>query len=260
MKNLIERQLPPDFPWQIHWFDTIDSTSTYAKSLAAAGAPHGTVVMADHQTGGRGRRGRSFSSPPGAGIYLSVILRPDCPPDQLMHLTCAVGVAMCNAIYDSCGLEPGIKWVNDLIWNKRKLGGILTELSLNSKTGFVDYAVIGIGINCTQQPEDFPESIRSIAISLKTATQAIVDRPLLAANMLRRLYETDQSLLAGKTRFMEQYRQRCVTLGQAVRVMDLQGQAIGLDDAGALLIRTENGDLIRVDSGEVSVRGLYDYL
>ena len=154
----ILNRLPEDFPWKhsIQYFPTIDSTNTRAKLLAAQGAPHGTVLIAGHQSGGRGRMGRSFHSPEGMGIYLSVILRPDCPATDLMHLTCAAGVAMCDAVEAAAGFRPGIKWTNDLIWGKRKLGGILTELSLKSD-GTADYAVVGIGINCCQQPEDFPE-------------------------------------------------------------------------------------------------------
>ena len=145
MINMIQSLLPPGFPWResIHYYPTIDSTNTQAKHLAAQGAPHGTVLIAGHQTGGRGRLGRSFHSPEGLGIYLSVILRPNCLAKDLMHLTCATAVAMCDAVEAAAAFRPGIKWTNDLIWGKRKLGGILTELSLNPD-GAVDYAVVGI--------------------------------------------------------------------------------------------------------------------
>ena len=264
MTEQILSQLAGTCPWanSLHWFDTIDSTSTRAKAMAADGAPHGTVLLAGHQTGGRGRTGRSFSSPAGMGVYLSVILRPNCSPAQLMHLTCAVGVAMCEAIKQTCGLEPGIKWVNDLIYDKRKLGGILTELSLSGKTGLVDYAVVGIGINCRQKAEDFPEELRHLAISLETAAQAQVDPAAVAAAMIRQLYEMDKKLLTHKAQFMEQYRQRCVTLGQIVQVtgQEIRGQAVALTEEGALVIRTEEGSLVQVNSGEVSIRGMKGYL
>ena len=141
MKQRILDHLPRNHPWagNIHYFDTIDSTNTEAKRLAAAGAPHGTVLIAGHQTGGRGRMGRSFHSPAGLGIYLSVILRPECAPGDLMHLTCAAAVAMCDAVENAAGFRPGIKWTNDLVYGKRKLGGILTELAFGS-SGRVDYA------------------------------------------------------------------------------------------------------------------------
>ena len=262
MKEQIQQALPAGFPWQLHWFDTIDSTSTRAKAMAAHGAPHGTVLIAGHQSAGRGRMGRSFCSDAGMGVYLSVILRPGCKPEQLMHLTCAVGVAMCDAIRAVCGLQAGIKWVNDLVWNKRKLGGILTELSVNSKTGLVDYAVVGIGINCRQKPEDFPEELRSMALSLEAATQGAVSPVLVAAAMLKQLLEMDQKLLTGKAEFMNKYRDLCVTLGQTVQIVgeNVSGEAIDLTDDGSLIIRLSDGTLRQVGSGEVSVRGMYGYL
>ena len=127
MKEQILQKIPTECPWRdtLYWYDTIDSTNNRAKELAREGAPHGTVVTSGCQTAGRGRMGRSFHSPEGLGIYLSVILRPNCPPDQLMHLTSCAAVAMCDAVQKVSGLRPGIKWVNDLILNKKKLGGIL---------------------------------------------------------------------------------------------------------------------------------------
>ena len=115
MKANIQNHLPGDYPWQNHiiWYDNIDSTNTKAKEMAANGAPHGTAILADHQTGGRGRMGRSFHSPAGKGIYLSLILRPNCPARELLHLTCAVAVAAADGIQAATGLRPGIKWTND---------------------------------------------------------------------------------------------------------------------------------------------------
>ena len=147
MKEQVLRYVSPDYPWadRFCFLPQVDSTNDYLKKLAAEGAPHGTVALSDHQTGGHGRRGRSFLSPPGVGLYLSILLRPECPPTRLMHLTCAAGVAMCNAIEQSVGFRPGIKWTNDIVCGKRKLGGILTELRLDGQ-GLVDYAIVGIGI------------------------------------------------------------------------------------------------------------------
>ena len=161
MEQEILNELPPEYPWRdrVHYLPEVDSTNDRLKILAAQGAPQGTAVITDHQTGGHGRRGRSFLSPPGVGIYLSMLLRPECPPADLMHLTCAVGVAMCDAIEKAAGFRPGIKWTNDLVSDRRKLGGILTELRLD-KNGNVDYAIIGIGINCCQRETDFPGCCR----------------------------------------------------------------------------------------------------
>ena len=126
MKEKILSHLPPAHPWgqTLYYRDTIPSTNTEAKAMAAAGAPHGTVILADSQTAGRGRLGRSFCSPADSGIYMSVILRPACPPAALMHLTCAAGVAVCNAVETAVGIRPGIKWINDLVLRGKKLGGI----------------------------------------------------------------------------------------------------------------------------------------
>jgi BirA family biotin operon repressor/biotin-[acetyl-CoA-carboxylase] ligase len=169
MKQQILHHLPKDHPWQdrIYWFATTDSTNTQAKLLALQGAPHGTILIADHQTGGRGRMGRSFQSPAGCGIYLSVLLRPQCSPEELMHLTCATAVAACNAVETAVGIRPGIKWTNDLVCGQRKIAGILTELLT---VGDQVCAVVGIGINCCQQETDFPEEIRSFAGSLAMVT------------------------------------------------------------------------------------------
>ena len=154
MKENILSNLTAECPCRdtLHWYPTIDSTNTQAKRLAKEGAPHGTVLIAGQQTGGRSRMGRTFQSPAGMGVYLSVILRPNCDPQQLMHLTCAAGVAMVEAVKRVCGILPQVKWINDLVVSGKKLGGILTEMSVDQ--GMVEYAIIGIGINCLQQKED----------------------------------------------------------------------------------------------------------
>lgn len=250
-------------PWQnnIHYLDTIDSTNTYAKGLAASGAPEGTVIIANHQTGGRGRLGRSFSSPAGMGIYLSVILRPDCFPEELMHLTCAAGVAASNAVVAVTDHTPGIKWTNDLVLGKRKLGGILTELSVDPYARKVEWAVIGIGINCCQQAENFPPEIRDIATSLHLSP---ADRPRLAAALIHTLFTMNSSLFAQKAEIMEQFRARCVTVGQEISILrgDEVGhaKAIGVDNDGGLLVQYADGSTGTITSGEVSIRGMYGYM
>lgn len=262
MKHEILSHLPGNFPWQVNWYDTVDSTNTKAKALARDGAPHGTVLIAGAQTAGRGRMGRSFASPAGLGLYLSVILRPGCKAEDLMHLTCAAGVAACDAVLSVSGCRPGIKWINDLVAEKKKLGGILTELSVDAGTGLVSYAVIGIGINCNHRPEDFPPELRDIAVSLKTVTGKAVEISRLAAALITALYAMDQTLLSGRDAMMARYRADCVTLGQQVRVIGQETRnatALDVDQAGGLVVRYENGDIETVSSGEVSVRGLFGY-
>ena len=253
-------------PWKdsIQVFDEVGSTNTLAKELAVKGAPAGTVLIADRQSAGRGRLGRTFLSPGGVGIYFSVILRPNCRPQELMHLTCAVAVAMCDAVESACGFRPGIKWTNDLVVGSKKLGGILTELSLNAKTGLVDYAVVGIGINCRQQSEDFDESIRNMACSARMVAGRDMDRNLLAAKMVRSLAEMDAKLLSDRAQMLERYRADCITLGREISILRgdevSHGTALSIDDEGGLIVRLESGEIRTVNSGEVSIRGLYGYI
>ena len=245
----------------LHRFETIDSTNTYLKQLAEAGAEGGTAVIARSQTGGRGRLGRSFHSPAGSGIYLSWLLRPNCRPEALMHLTCAAAAYMCDAVEKATGLRPGIKWANDLVHGKRKLGGILTELGFEN--GLVSYAVVGIGINCTQKAEDFPEEIRSIATSLAAVTGKPVDIAALEREMLSALEAMAQTL-ADKETVLAKYRSDCVTIGQQVCVVRGEeisyGTALDVNGEGALVVRFDDGAVRAVTSGEVSVRGMYGYL
>ena len=265
MKEQIIRNLRESCLWQdsLLWFDSIDSTNTRARELARQGAAHGTVLIADHQTGGRGRRGRSFHSPAGSGIYMSVILRPHCAPQQIMHLTCAAAVAMCDAVEAATGLRPGIKWTNDLVCGKRKIAGVLTELGFDNH-GNVDFAVIGIGINCCQQEDDFPEDIRSIAGSLASVSGQAIDRAVVAAAMMDALFRMDAELLTGKAHTLNRYRQDCITLGQEISLVRGEevrhGTALDIDEDGALIVRFSDGQISAVNSGEVSVRGMYGYV
>ena len=258
MKQRLLSVLPKDFPWAdtIIYLDSVDSTNTYAKALAQSGAPQGTAVIAGMQTGGRGRMGRSFSSPAGMGVYLSLILRPNCKPEDLMHLTCCVGVAMCNAVEKAAGIRPQIKWINDLIVNRRKLGGILTELSVGAD-GYVEYAIVGIGINCCQQKSDFPPELQTIATSLKRLGKCVQPAELAGA-MLEALFDMD---ITAKTEIMQHYKANCLTLGQEVMILrgdeKRYGKAIDLDADGGLVVTFDDGHTESVSSGEASVRGLY---
>lgn len=265
MKEEILSFLASDHPWRstIQYYDTITSTNNVLKQMALQGAPAGTVLIADRQTGGRGRLGRTFLSPPGVGIYMSVLLRPDCAPGELMHLTCAVAAAMCDAVEAACGFRPGIKWTNDLVFGKWKLAGILTELGLTQQ-GRVGYAVIGIGVNCCQKPEDFAPEIRSIAGSLSMAAGSPVSRPRVAAAMVTALEQLSQKLLAGKEELLRAYRRDCITIGKEVQVVKADtlrtGTALDVDDEGALVVSFSDGTVEAVNSGEVSVRGMYGYV
>lgn len=264
MKETIRSYIHAECPWRdtLLWFPTIDSTNVQAMKLASEGAPHGTVLIAGHQTQGRGRLGRSFQSPEGTGVYLSVILRPDCPPEQLMHLTCAAGVAMMEAVEAVSGIRPQVKWINDLVIGSKKLGGILTQMSVDK--GLVRYAVIGIGINCLQQEGDFPPEIAGLATSLSMATEKAIKPEVLAAAMVESLQKMSLRLFSEKGQIMEAYKQNCITLGKDIQVLRPDtirpGVAMDLDEDGGLVVRYPDGSQETVSSGEVSVRGMYGYV
>ena len=262
MKQSILDRLPSHHPWrdllQVH--ERLDSTNTHARELARQGAAAGTVIIARAQSAGRGRLGRSFHSPGDTGLYFSLILRPDCKPEQLMHLTCAAAVAACDAVERSCGLRPGIKWINDLTLEGKKLGGILTELSF-STDGRVSSAVIGIGINVKK--ESFPLELRPIACSLADfAPQP--ELSALAAELMLSLEEMSRSLLSDRAGLMDRYRKDCITTGRQVRIIGADsirtGLAEAIQDDGSLQVLFDDGQRKTVNSGEVSVRGLWDYI
>lgn len=264
MKEKILNNLTTECPWRdtLYWYKSTDSTNTQAKLLARRGAPHGTVLIAGHQTGGRGRMGRTFQSPEGMGVYLSVILRPDCKPEQLMHLTCAAGVAMVKAVEHISGIRPQVKWINDLVVGGKKLGGILTEMSVDK--GRVDYAVIGIGINCLQKEQDFPPEIAGLATSLSLSAGKEIPPEVLAAAMVDALWHMSHGIFSKKTQLMADYKANCITLGKEIQVIRgdriLPGKAIDLDADGGLLVVYPDGSKETVSSGEVSVRGMYGYV
>ena len=238
-------------------YPVIDSTNDHLKRLAAQGAPHGTVAVADCQTGGRGRTGRSFDSKGGSGIYLSVLLRPHCRPDRLMTLTAQTAVAVRRAILAVTGAETQIKWVNDLVLGGRKLCGILTELSIEAESGLVSYAVVGVGVNCNRPAQDFPPELQAVAGSILSQTGTWVDRSRLAAQMIRELSSLPE------LDWREEYRAACVNLGREVQILGAEtccGTAVDVGAQAELIVRLEGGELVSVNAGEVSVRGLYGYV
>lgn len=266
MKNEILSILPKDFPWQntLFCYDSVTSTNDLAKAMAREGAPEGTTVVARCQTAGRGRLGRQFHAPDGLGLYFSLILRPDCLPEDIFHLTCAAGVAACNAVEKAAGRRPQIKWTNDLVYNHQKLGGILTELSVTT-SGKVEWAVVGIGINCLQEKaEDFPPDIRSFATSMLLATGQACSPARLAGHLIQALYPICHFLIPKKDAIMQQYRQDCMTIGQHVVLLrgdeKRYGTALSIDDRGGLIVKFQDGTTESVQAGEISVRGMYGYV
>lgn len=242
--------------------DIIDSTNTECKRLAAQGAESGLVVIAGEQTGGKGRRGRSFQSLPGKGLYLSTLLRPHAAPEDIQQLTAWVAVAVCRAVESLTGLSSQIKWVNDPLLDGKKLCGILCELGL-TPAGGLDYVVVGIGINLSQTPEDFGEELHPIATSLAQHTPCPPTRSQVAAALIAELNTLWEHFPAGKARYLEEYRRRCVTTGREVRL--IKGDetrtafALRVNDDFTLHVRLPDGKEEDIFSGEVSVRGIEGY-
>ena len=244
--------------------DVIDSTNTECKRQAMAGAAEGLVVTAEEQTGGRGRRGRSFQSPRGKGLYLSALLRPRLEPAQVANFTAWVAVAVCDGIQAACGLRPQIKWTNDIILNGKKLVGILTELGLVSESNDLDYLVTGIGVNVNQSAGDFDPEIRDMATSLALSLGRPVRRSELAVQIIRALDRAYAGFPQNQGEYLEKYRADCITIGRQVQVITpisrREGFAVAVDDGFDLLVQFPDGTEEAFSSGEVSVRGMYGYV
>ena len=250
---------------RIDCFASIDSTNDYLKRIAADGAPDGTVAVAAEQTAGRGRRGRSFQSAADQGVYLSALLRPQLGAGALLPLTGLCAAAMCSAVERVCAVRPKIKWTNDLVLNGKKLSGTLTELSLEGESGALQYAVIGIGVNCNNASEDFPPELRDVATSLYLETGKRVQRAALAAALIEELDKLYAALQSGDTAsYLTSYRRDCLTLGREVQLLwqnvKEKVTALDVDEQFGLVVRHEDGRVETIRTGEVSVRGLYGYV
>lgn len=240
----------------IRVFQETTSTSDVLEKLARDGVREGMVVFAESQTRGRGRLGRAWISPPGKGLWFSVLLRPTLRPQAATRLTVAAAVALSRAIRRELPLRPEIKWPNDLMIHGRKIAGVLTELT--GELDSIHYVSLGIGVNVNLERDDLAPAVRDVATSLKLALGRPVDRPALAAAILHELDETyaatrndDFAVLA------DEWSAQCTTLGRHISVHTGQrrivGRAESLDDEGALLLRTDSGHLERIIGGDVSV-------
>ena len=248
---------------EILCLETVDSTNNEVKRRAVDQVPQGLVVVSAQQTGGRGRRGRSFVSPPG-GLYLSALLRPNCPLEQVSALTAWSAVAVCDAVEGVCGIRPGIKWPNDVILAGRKLCGILTELELEGETAALRYVVLGIGVNLAQTEADFGPEVAPVAISLAQALGRAPRRAELASALLDALDKLDRDFPGQWENWLARYRADCITVGRPVKVLRGQeertGTAVEVDGDFALVVRWADGSQEALSSGEVSVRGLLGYV
>ena len=235
--------------WEICWFDQIDSTNTYVREQARDGTPEGLVVVADHQTAGRGRLGRRWESPPGVNLLASVLLRPNIDPAELHLCTTAVALAAMDACQEVAGVGAVLKWPNDLLVDGAKLAGILAEAEFAGAD--LAAVVVGIGINV-----GWPGPPEAGGTSLEAAAGSPVDRRVLLHALLAALgqHRSQLDFSAGRRALAEEGRRRCATLGQHVRVTleaeVITGRAVAVDDSGRLVVETPTGSR-RVTAGDV---------
>ena len=247
---------------EVLYFDTIDSTNTKAQELAEKGYPSGTLVVADKQESGKGRRGRSWVSPSGTGIFMTLMIKPDINPNNASMLTLVAALAVAKAITSVTGEEAMIKWPNDIVVNGKKVCGILTEM--NAQFDYINHIVVGIGINVHN--ESFPEEISQMASSLmiEAGGKRFHRAQIIADTMsyFEQYYDTflkTQDLSA----LVREYDELLVNRNKSVRVLDpkepFDGKAMGITPKGELIVDTWESRKL-VSSGEVSVRGIYGYV
>ncbi|WP_302768686.1 biotin--[acetyl-CoA-carboxylase] ligase [Anaerotignum lactatifermentans] len=242
----------------IYFYEETDTTNNRARELALEGAPEGTLVVAEKQTAGRGRRGKVWESPLGTGIWMSLVLRPQIAPAEASVLTLLCGLATAEAIEAETGLSAGIKWPNDILINGKKAVGILTEMDCEMSE--VHFVIPGIGINVNTA--SFPPEIADIATSLYLECGKTVSRRRLVHKVLERLEEHYETFLrtGSFATMLEDYRKHCITLGKEVHVLGREpffAEALDITPEGELLVRrADNGKEEVVFSGEVSIRGV----
>ena len=247
---------------KIIYYKQLDSTNTEIARLAAEGAAHGTVVVAEAQSAGKGRRGRGWESPAGENIYMSILLRPDCVPDRAPMLTLVMAYSVAKILKELGFLDVQIKWPNDLVLSGKKICGILTEMQL--KDSEIDYVVVGVGINVNTSK--FPEELKDTATSLYLESGRILDREMIVESVATYFQQTYVQFLEMQdlSFLREAYNDMLVNVGKEVRVLEPGNEytayAQGINSEGELLVRTEEGEEKRIYAGEVSVRGVYGYV
>jgi len=240
---------------KIFLYDSLESTNKTAKEMAIAGAKHGTLVIADHQTEGRGRYGRKFFSPPKRGIYMSFILHLTnlwLIAPTLVTLFAAVSV--CEAIETITEKSPQIKWVNDIFLNEKKICGILTETVMDFESRGVQWIIVGIGINFTMPQLGFPEELKHIAGSIFTESHPAVTRNHLIAEIINRMMTFEGQ--HNREEIISQYKKRLIMLGKRVLITDrhetFEATAIDIDDMGCLVVKEDSGEFRSLSTGEVN--------
>ena len=235
-------------------YDTLENTNKTAKELAVAGAEHITVVVANSQAAGRGRYSRSFYSPAGDGIYLSIVLHPAQLPFAAPTLiTAFAAVAVCRAVESATGRTPTIKWVNDIFIDGKKLCGILTEAVTDFESGAIQWVVVGIGINFSVKTADFPNELRDIATSLYPDCNADITRNRLIAGIINEITADGEA----PAELLAEYKRRLMMLGKKITVKaadeSYEAVAVDIDNSGRLLVETASGEVRALSSGEIGI-------
>lgn len=244
------------------YFDVIGSTNIEAKKQAENNAPEGLLVVADKQEAGRGRRGRSWESPAGANIFMTILLRPAYSPVKAPMVTLVMAVSAAQAIADVTDLDVRIKWPNDIVVNKKKVVGILTELTM--ETDYIQYLVCGVGINVNQT--EFPEAIQATATSLYLEGGRRINRAGLIEKVMEHFEENYEIFCKTEdmSGLIETYNELLVNNEAQVRVLDPKGEydglSHGINELGELMVEKQDGSMENVYAGEVSVRGIYGYV
>ncbi len=240
----------------IRVYKTVTSTNTLLKEMAANGAAEGTVIVAAEQTAGKGRMNRKFHSPGGTGLYLSLLLRPKMKAQEALFITTAAAVAVARTVEEVSGKSAGIKWVNDVFINGRKICGILTEASFDMESGELEYAICGIGVNICPPDGGFPDEIREIAGAVFDAPPAGDVKNRIAAGIIEKLMN-DYANLSARS-FFDEYVKRSVILGEDITVLGRgeprRAKALSIDRSCNLVVRYEDGTEETLGSGEVSIR------
>ncbi len=236
-------------------FDSVTSTNLVLRDLAANGAPEGTVVVASTQTGGRGRKGRSFFSPAGTGVYVSILLKPDLDALDATLITTTAAVAVCEAVEAVSGRTAEIKWVNDVFVGGKKVCGILTEASFGMESGRLDYAILGTGVNVYTPEGGFPAEIANVAGSVLSVPLPDAKNRLIA-EYLNRFLPRYRTLGGGNT--IAEYQRRSFVVGRKITVISGEtatpALAMGVDDRCHLLVEYEDGSRAALSSGEISIK------
>ncbi len=232
---------------------TIGSTNDEAKLKALEGYPHGSVIIAETQTKGKGRMGRSFHSPAGSGIYMSFILRPKTDASNAVLLTTAAAVAVCRAIKIACNIKTKIKWLNDVYYNDKKICGILSEAVTNCETGMVESVVVGIGINFKTE---FSDELSLTACSLYSDVKPPITRNRLIAQVINQTLDISEDFMSRK--FLSEYKEDSFVIGQDIIFLRNnvwhEAKAVDIADNGGLVVQYENGQTETLFSGEITIR------